>query len=335
MEKDHKLERDTLRRVQKLEDAGVKQARERKNPGRVLSFVMRITGVGKIVEGRRKRADSRRAHEHRAQREKLDRRHERETLDFRHREHALSSVEARERRSLETQIRRERFRRTVDRDREESRLQAPARVREEEGRRHQPPVDDARDKNDERARALLDEYQHRAERRQRERETRGRGTKGKGRDDDRGPPRTQLTMPFNRKARPAPPLSRGFNAAAERSTARLSNSPLSNIFNHSTGVRSEAHRQVQRARAWLAGALTRLFNRTAPPVPARQRNSARPAADGSLRAVFTASATRPSPSTLRTRGVRAAFRRASTPPTPERETKTARPGPKDPSAPSM
>jgi hypothetical protein len=136
MEAAHGAERDLLLKAQKLETLGVKQAREKAKPGSALAFLMRITGFGRIVETRRQRQDAQRTLEHRLQREKLERRHEREAVDFRHREHALSSVEARERRSLETQLRRETFERASGRDRSAGRegrggRPPPRRLREE------------------------------------------------------------------------------------------------------------------------------------------------------------------------------------------------------------
>jgi hypothetical protein len=125
MEKEHGAERDLLLSAQKLERLGVKQTRDKTKTGPVLGFLMRITGFGRIVENRHKRVDAQRTLEHQLQRERLERRHEREAVDFRHREHALSSVEARERRSLDTQIRRESFERASGRDRSSGRDARP------------------------------------------------------------------------------------------------------------------------------------------------------------------------------------------------------------------
>lgn len=109
LELDHEAERNLLRQEQLLEDRGVARARASRKPGPVLGFLVRITGLGRLAEGRRRRQDDARNHEHVQQRDRLDRRHHRELVDFRHREHALASVDARERRSLETQIRRDSF----------------------------------------------------------------------------------------------------------------------------------------------------------------------------------------------------------------------------------
>lgn len=117
IEKAHGIERDTLHEEQSRETLGVKTARARTKAGPVLSFLMRITGFGRVIAGVRQRQDEQRTRAHGAQREKLERRHTRELVDFRHRAHALASIEARERRSLETQIRRESFERSVQRER--------------------------------------------------------------------------------------------------------------------------------------------------------------------------------------------------------------------------
>ncbi len=119
IEKEHRLERDLLLKAQKLEELDATLGRQT-SAGRALKLLMRITGLGRIAQSRRKREAAQRALEHKLQREKLDRRHHRELVDFRHREHALASVEARERRSLETQIRREGFERISGRDRDRS-----------------------------------------------------------------------------------------------------------------------------------------------------------------------------------------------------------------------
>lgn len=117
IEKRHALETEALRSAQKREDMGVKQAREKAKPGPVMAFIVRITGFGMVIRGRHKRQDAQRATEHARQREALERRHHREIVDWRHREHGLASVDARERRSLETRIRREAFQRATGLDR--------------------------------------------------------------------------------------------------------------------------------------------------------------------------------------------------------------------------
>lgn len=116
LEKQHALETQALAEAQGREIRGVREAREKAKPGPVMAFIARITGFGLIVRGRQKRQDAQRASEHERQREALARRHHREIVSWRHREHGLASVEARERRSLETKIRREAFTRAVGRE---------------------------------------------------------------------------------------------------------------------------------------------------------------------------------------------------------------------------
>jgi hypothetical protein len=113
LEGQHRLEAQTLLTAQKLENSGIQRRRDAARPRPIMAFLMRITGFGRIMQYRRERQDAQRALVHKRQRDALDRRHEREMVDFRHREHALSSVEARERRSLETRIRREAFQRAA------------------------------------------------------------------------------------------------------------------------------------------------------------------------------------------------------------------------------
>jgi hypothetical protein len=121
LEKEHEAERLLLQSAQTRDAAVVQHARAQAKPGRTLAFLMRITGIGRLVERHRQRQDAVRDAEHERQRDKLERRHHRERVDFRHREHALESVEARECRSLETRIRRESFQRATGRDRNRGR----------------------------------------------------------------------------------------------------------------------------------------------------------------------------------------------------------------------
>ncbi|ODS56443.1 MAG: hypothetical protein ABS36_08650 [Acidobacteria bacterium SCN 69-37] len=123
LEAHHATERDLLGKEQALEERGI--ARARAKPGPVMGFLMRITGLGRLVDGRRQRQDKARRQEHAQQRDRLERRHHREIVDFRHREHALDSVDARERRSLETQIRRQSFVRASAREQGMARDERP------------------------------------------------------------------------------------------------------------------------------------------------------------------------------------------------------------------
>lgn len=107
LEAQHGTERETLALAQKDEKNGVVSARLTAQPQGVLAFLTRITGIRYLVETRQHRQDVRREAEHKRQRDALARRHGREMQDFSRHEKALNSIEKRERRSLETAIRRE------------------------------------------------------------------------------------------------------------------------------------------------------------------------------------------------------------------------------------
>jgi hypothetical protein len=106
----HRTEREALAAAQESEVKGVLSARLRAQPRGVIAFIARITGIRLLAARRQKKQDQARAREHTAQREALKRRHARETLEFQHRYRGLISLEKRERRSLETALRRAQFR---------------------------------------------------------------------------------------------------------------------------------------------------------------------------------------------------------------------------------
>lgn len=107
LSKQHQAERAALKEAQSVEVQGVGAARLAAQPQGMLAFLTRITGIQYLVDARHRRQDASRAAEHKRQDEALARRHHRETLDFRRHAVALRGVEKRERRSLETAIRRE------------------------------------------------------------------------------------------------------------------------------------------------------------------------------------------------------------------------------------
>jgi hypothetical protein len=105
----HQIERETLKDAQGSERKGVVSARLRSRPKGVIAFLSRITGIKALVKMHEHHQDKQRAESHRLQREALARRHARERQDFDRHFRALDKVETRERRSLETQLRREEF----------------------------------------------------------------------------------------------------------------------------------------------------------------------------------------------------------------------------------
>jgi hypothetical protein len=109
LERQHRLECEALIDAQSLENVGIAAGRAPLQRG-VMAVLTRITGIRFLLDWRHKRQDVARAIEHERQRDALGRRHSRELHDFRHLERAAAGVEKRERRSLETSIRREAFR---------------------------------------------------------------------------------------------------------------------------------------------------------------------------------------------------------------------------------
>lgn len=267
MEKAHGAERELLRSAQKLETLGVKQARENARTGPVLTFLMRITGFGRIAAGRRQRADAQRGVEHRLQRHKLVRRHDREVVDFRHREHALASVDARERRSLETQLRREGFERASGRER-------PS------GREARPPP----------GRALPHAPRGTDRRTARPTPLPGQAPRTQPRDTHAPVFNTaaRSSSPATRSA--SPPLTESFTGAAPR--GHEPTTPKDNA------LRAAFARSVQdrvctpltaasrAATHWLRGALARLFTQTGGNAEALRPDPPVPARGGRLRALF-------------------------------------------------
>jgi hypothetical protein len=105
----HKAERDALTDAQRERSRGVISARLRAQPKGMMAFLTRITGIDFLVGVRRRAQDRHREQEHRRQSEALERRHQRERQDFARHTRALDKIETRERRSLETALRREEF----------------------------------------------------------------------------------------------------------------------------------------------------------------------------------------------------------------------------------
>jgi len=106
----HGEERKALADLHNARSAAVVQERAAKQPKGVMAFLARVTGFNALTAIRHAREDRRRTAEQRLQTAALIRRHRREMQNFRHQDSALVSLDKRERRSLETGLRREALR---------------------------------------------------------------------------------------------------------------------------------------------------------------------------------------------------------------------------------
>lgn len=106
----HRKEREILAAAQAAQEKRIVSSRLPAQRKGILAFIARITGIRLFVEHRQKKQDQARAREQAQQTDALKRRHARETLEFQHHYRALASLDKRERRSLETGLRREQFR---------------------------------------------------------------------------------------------------------------------------------------------------------------------------------------------------------------------------------
>jgi hypothetical protein len=113
----HSTERKALADMQSASSAAVFRDRAAKHPKGVLAFLARVTGFDALTAFRHTREDRRRIAEQRLQTAALVRRHRREMQNFRHQERGLASLDKRERRSLETRLRREALRQLARPDR--------------------------------------------------------------------------------------------------------------------------------------------------------------------------------------------------------------------------
>ena len=114
--------------MQSASSAAVFRDRAAKHPKGVLAFLARITGFDALTAFRHTREDRRRIAEQRLQTAALVRRHRREMQNFRHEERGLTSLDKRERRSLETRLRREALRQLARPDRASIRPEFAAAV---------------------------------------------------------------------------------------------------------------------------------------------------------------------------------------------------------------
>jgi hypothetical protein len=113
----HSAERKALADMQNASSAAVFRDRAAKHPKGILAFLARVTGFDALAAFRHIREDLRRKVEQRLQTAALIRRHSREMQNFRHQEKGLGSLDKRERRSLETRLRREALRQIARPDR--------------------------------------------------------------------------------------------------------------------------------------------------------------------------------------------------------------------------
>ena len=93
--------------MQSARSDAIVRARAAQTPKGVLAFLARITGFNALTAFRQEREDQQRNAENRQQTAALLRRHRREMQNFRQQDSALDSLDKRERRSLETELRRE------------------------------------------------------------------------------------------------------------------------------------------------------------------------------------------------------------------------------------
>ena len=113
----HNTERKALADMQSARSAAAVRDRAAKHPTGVLAFLTHITGFDPLTAFRQVREDLRRTVEHRLQKAALARRHRREMQNFKYQERGLDSLDKRERRSLETSLRREGLRQIARQDR--------------------------------------------------------------------------------------------------------------------------------------------------------------------------------------------------------------------------
>ena len=106
----HDTERKALSDLQNARNEEIARARETKQPKGLLALLGRVTGFNALAAFRQNWQDRTREKEYGEQKAALARRHAREMENFKHQERGLVSLEKRERRSLDTALRREVFR---------------------------------------------------------------------------------------------------------------------------------------------------------------------------------------------------------------------------------
>jgi hypothetical protein len=113
----HSTERKALADLQSARSAAAVRDRAAKHPKGVLAFLARVTGFDALTSFRHAGEDLRRNVAQRLQTAALARRHRREMQNFKHQERALTSLDKRERRSLEIGLRRDGLRQIARQDR--------------------------------------------------------------------------------------------------------------------------------------------------------------------------------------------------------------------------
>jgi hypothetical protein len=111
-------ERGALLVMQKQHTDFVLASRAEKQPGRIMGFLRRITGLQAFDERMRSKEDKGRDALHKRQLQALDERHDREARDIRRRERDLKALEVRENAGLDQTLKRETFLRAINRPRE-------------------------------------------------------------------------------------------------------------------------------------------------------------------------------------------------------------------------
>jgi Relaxase/Mobilisation nuclease domain len=109
----HGEERKALAELQSARSEVIVRARAAQQSKGVLAFLARITGFNALTAFRHERQDKQRYAENRQQTAALLRRHRREMQNFRQQGSSLTSLDKRERRSLETGLRREVLRQLI------------------------------------------------------------------------------------------------------------------------------------------------------------------------------------------------------------------------------
>lgn len=124
----HNIERKALADMHSARSAAVARDRALQHPTGVLAFLARVTGFDVLTAFRHVREDLRKTVEQHLQTAALARRHRREMQNFKQQERSLVSLDKRERRSLETSLRREGLRQIARQDRSTIRPEFAAAV---------------------------------------------------------------------------------------------------------------------------------------------------------------------------------------------------------------
>jgi len=133
-------ERGQLLVLQASENAGIAAGRQDRKPSKITAFLMRVTGIGLLVDMRERAADRDRARDHARQLASLELRQANERQEQNRTALALDRLETRERNALETKLRREEFQRIAGPDREKETGTGKARPPEGPAIEQAPPA---------------------------------------------------------------------------------------------------------------------------------------------------------------------------------------------------